>query len=849
MADIDPRAVIRRELGRPTPVASYSQTTPYPEAVYTARASRRSQSPEQDGYPRERTHGGYHRERTHDYKDGYHRERTPDSKYGYQAPDSNRYPQHRERTHDPSHWQVKRRPRDRAPESVQSSDSYMSCIESSRRSQDKALGTLGLYRYKIPGDGNCMFRAVSAQLRLDQEKFHPRLRAAAWRWMVSHTEALLAEGLLDNEQEVEDTRHLNHWPGQAALVAMANILNINIAVIQGGDQGNIDIQHITPFETDSGKEEGNIVLAYLYNGHYDAVVHDPHVPNPGYAMWASQSALSDKQSEALAKRLSAELYMPYETYGSHGNVSEGYDGDWLSSSDHHSSGSGRHSNVSSGNDTGWRSPGAESTRGSDRSKLTPSPRSGVMSPRSSTGARSPVQGNNSPDVKSSKIKSPEMKSAEMKSPDARSRDVRSPVTMDTIPSPSRDQSSSQIMSPLSDACYHGDRHSPCGASVSPDVERQGGSLGCTSGDNGVVIPAKHNDDEGRHTSKYSWYNNGPASESSSEKGRDTGQTSEGRGGTTDPHEEKDKPVQPDISRAKGEKQPTIRIIPIKFCGARPDVSGVRNVSVEGGRVGGEKVRQHGAGYPGRSTARTDSKSGPNGEQPEERRDKRNAGQKASSLEKTQDKRNGGQAEEWRDKQNGGQPTASLEERRERRRRETANRQSPCHNRHSISPSNSLSPSNTSQSLSNSSHVPTYSVQFPIYDNRSLSNSSPSSSYSSQSPSYSIQFPSYDSQSPSNSSLGYSSHRPSYRLQQAHHRVAREIPVEVHVERQPYMDHGRPGLHGTPGLHEHTPSTGFWSDEPFFNDNYFPSHFSPSEFLRPARAFSSEELDDLFKLHW
>ena len=179
-------------------------------------------------------------------------------------------------------------------------------IDAARKNQDKALTTLGLYRYKIPGDGNCLFRAVASQLRLDQDKYHKVLRQAAAKWMAQHGEELLASGLLDNMQEVMDTAQLNHWPGQAALVALANALGLNIAIIQGGDQGTIDIQHITPLETSSDADRGGILLAYLYNGHYDAVVHEPNLPNPDYTEWVAQRQIEREESENLALRLAGQ---------------------------------------------------------------------------------------------------------------------------------------------------------------------------------------------------------------------------------------------------------------------------------------------------------------------------------------------------------------------------------------------------------------------------------------------------------------------------------------------------------------------------------------------------------------
>ena len=174
-----------------------------------------------------------------------------------------------------------------------------------RERQDKALNSLGLYRFAIPGDGNCLFRAVASQLKFGQESYHPLLRQAAVGWMHEHAEDLIGCGLLDSKDEIKETERLGAWPGQAAVVALANIFAINIVVIQGGDKGFLDIQHISPFETPAEDEEQtSIILAYLYHGHYDAVVDTPDLPNPDYEKWL-------KLVEMGAKVHGQDAYMPY----------------------------------------------------------------------------------------------------------------------------------------------------------------------------------------------------------------------------------------------------------------------------------------------------------------------------------------------------------------------------------------------------------------------------------------------------------------------------------------------------------------------------------------------------------
>ena len=180
--------------------------------------------------------------------------------------------------------------------------------ELARINQDKALLSLGLYRYRIPTDGNCLFRAVASQLKLDQERYHPVLRKAAVKWMQANAEELIVGGMLDNLEEIDAASELGAWAGQAAIIALANIFSINIAVVQGGDKGDIDIQHISPFETPmDGEEQGSVILAYMYNGHFDAVVDQDDLPNPDYEAWQYEQVHGSKPTEMMGGEANVEI--------------------------------------------------------------------------------------------------------------------------------------------------------------------------------------------------------------------------------------------------------------------------------------------------------------------------------------------------------------------------------------------------------------------------------------------------------------------------------------------------------------------------------------------------------------
>ena len=180
-------------------------------------------------------------------------------------------------------------------------------LESARKLQDRELRLLGLYRFRIPEDGNCLFRAVAAQLGLEQESAHPKLRKEAFKWMMEHAEELLAYGLVDSFDEITESSKIGVWPGQAALVALANVKNLNIAIIQGGDRGHIDIQHISPFNDEKTDAElRSIQLVYLYSGHYDTAINEKNKVNPAYDTWCKDKERKCNVDELIARDIALE---------------------------------------------------------------------------------------------------------------------------------------------------------------------------------------------------------------------------------------------------------------------------------------------------------------------------------------------------------------------------------------------------------------------------------------------------------------------------------------------------------------------------------------------------------------
>lgn len=73
------------------------------------------------------------------------------------------------------------------------SDTLKLELYQARLDQDQDRSEKGLFRYKIPEDGNCLFRAVSSQVLGAQ--LHAELREAAHKWLQGNGKYLLQQHL------------------------------------------------------------------------------------------------------------------------------------------------------------------------------------------------------------------------------------------------------------------------------------------------------------------------------------------------------------------------------------------------------------------------------------------------------------------------------------------------------------------------------------------------------------------------------------------------------------------------------------------------------------------------------
>ncbi|XP_075948823.1 OTU domain-containing protein 3 isoform X1 [Anarhichas minor] len=127
------------------------------------------------------------------------------------------------------------------------------------------LQALGLKLREVPGDGNCLFRALGDQLE-GQSRGHLRLRQETVQYMMSHRQ--------DFEPFVEDdvpfTQHLSNlsqpgtFAGNDAIVAFARGQQVKVVI----HQLNTPLWEINGVEKAACRE---LHIAYRYGDHYDSV--------------------------------------------------------------------------------------------------------------------------------------------------------------------------------------------------------------------------------------------------------------------------------------------------------------------------------------------------------------------------------------------------------------------------------------------------------------------------------------------------------------------------------------------------------------------------------------------------
>ena len=148
--------------------------------------------------------------------------------------------------------------------------------------QDQYLEQYGLYRTRIQGDGNCLFRSISFSLYGSEDQ-HYALREVAVDHIRQNLDDfrfyLYAEnGLPMTESEIarylNDLGQLGTFAGQESILALSRVFNLNILVTIGGDAQNPEVNTL---EHNFQNSDHIIHLVWTRDGggHYEAVVENP----------------------------------------------------------------------------------------------------------------------------------------------------------------------------------------------------------------------------------------------------------------------------------------------------------------------------------------------------------------------------------------------------------------------------------------------------------------------------------------------------------------------------------------------------------------------------------------------
>ncbi|XP_075067330.1 OTU domain-containing protein 1 [Mixophyes fleayi] len=175
--------------------------------------------------------------------------------------------------------------------------------------QDKYLRDKHRYRFHIIPDGNCLYRAVSKAVYGDQS-LHSELRERTVHHVADHLDTfnLIIEG--DVGEFLINAAQDGAWAGYPELLAMSQMLNVNIHLTTGGRP---ECPTVATMVHHLGEEEPcrpSIWLSWLSNGHYDTVFDEP-LPNPEYESWSKQSQAQRHRDQELAKSMALSLSKMY----------------------------------------------------------------------------------------------------------------------------------------------------------------------------------------------------------------------------------------------------------------------------------------------------------------------------------------------------------------------------------------------------------------------------------------------------------------------------------------------------------------------------------------------------------
>ncbi|XP_069015608.1 OTU domain-containing protein 1 [Embiotoca jacksoni] len=175
--------------------------------------------------------------------------------------------------------------------------------------QNKYLKERLKYRYHIIPDGNCLYRAVCKATYGDQAR-HGELREQTVHHIADHLDEFnpIIEG--DAGEFLINAAQDGAWAGYPELLAMSQMLNVNIHLTTGGSSESPTVSTMVHYLGEEEASKSAIWLSWLSNGHYDVLL-DRCLLNPEYEDWCRHSQMQRKRDEELAKSMAASLSKMY----------------------------------------------------------------------------------------------------------------------------------------------------------------------------------------------------------------------------------------------------------------------------------------------------------------------------------------------------------------------------------------------------------------------------------------------------------------------------------------------------------------------------------------------------------
>lgn len=175
--------------------------------------------------------------------------------------------------------------------------------------QNKYLQERHKFRYHVIPDGNCLYRAVCKATFGDQAR-HSELREQTVHHIADHLDEFnpIIEG--DVGEFLINAAQDGAWAGYPELLAMSQMLNVNIHLTTGGSLESPTVSTMVHYLGEEDASKPAIWLSWLSNGHYDVLL-DNSQPNPEYEDWCRNSQMQRKRDEELAKSMAASLSKMY----------------------------------------------------------------------------------------------------------------------------------------------------------------------------------------------------------------------------------------------------------------------------------------------------------------------------------------------------------------------------------------------------------------------------------------------------------------------------------------------------------------------------------------------------------